>query len=418
MNYEEITLFDEILLEASNTPESLKDIKDDKSGRKTLLALAQSIINDNQRKSYRVNTYTVNCISNIISKSLLPKWAHGYRRFTIILDNKTKGKILEFKVPKFGYDFIGRFIDGREPLNAFLHRIPEIKVRMTPAIFDTLTEPEQLVTFFKKLINYYDAKVDTYSIALMREVRRLNPGVKELIRTTSLSGLVTIPLMNLFVFSDVDMSDTSIFTVSKEEINTLNKFIKEMVSKYKSPAEEKNKILSELKNMINEFKESGVDISCLTGFTAMLESFYNGSSDAQIKNGFNKFIYENTDHEWSNNQTNSEIKYYQEKFGVKKLKKIPADTIAYIAIETESIKDANDKMMIASYCLGKIEIVEWYIELIDTGNKKYIVPHNKPYLENMRTQLLQCYKNIMAVKITPPSERPIIDIKYPKGYEG
>lgn len=104
--------------------------------------------------------------------------------------------------------------------------------------------------------------------------------------------------------------------------------------------------------------------------------------------------------------------------GKKKLKKISADTVAYITIETESIRDANDKMMIASYCLGKIETVEWYIELLDTGNEKYIVPHNKLYLERMRTQLHQCYKNIMAVKITPPSERPIIDIKYPKGYEG
>ncbi|HBA49419.1 MAG TPA: hypothetical protein DCZ91_16810 [Lachnospiraceae bacterium] len=43
---------------------------------------------------------------------------------------------------------------------------------------------------------------------------------------------------------------------------------------------------------------------------------------------------------------------------------------------------------IASYCLSKIEIVEWYIELLDVGSKKYVVPHSKPYLENVRTQLL------------------------------
>ena len=41
----------------------------------------------------------------------------------------------------------------------------------------------------------------------------------------------------------------------------------------------------------------------------------------------------------------------------KKLKKIPYDLVSYIQIETEAINDANDKMMISSYCLGKLEKV-------------------------------------------------------------
>ena len=85
-----------------------------------------------------------------------------------------------------------------------------------------------------------------------------------------------------------------------------------------------------------------------------------------------------------------------------------------ITIEAESIRDSGDKMLIASYCLSKLEIVEWYIELLDVGSKKYIVPHTRPYLEMMRTELLKCYDKILKVKIIPPSERPIIDIKYPK----
>ena len=104
----------------------------------------------------------------------------------------------------------------------------------------------------------------------------------------------------------------------------------------------------------------------------------------------------------------------QEKTKVKKLKKLPADLVAYISIEAECIKDANDKMMIASYCISKIEIVEWYIELLEVGSKKYIVPHTLPYLQTLRTQLLACYKKIMDVKIVPPSQRPIIDVNYDK----
>lgn len=102
----------------------------------------------------------------------------------------------------------------------------------------------------------------------------------------------------------------------------------------------------------------------------------------------------------------------------KKLKKIPYDLVSYIRIETEAIRDANDKMMISSYCLSKLELVEWYLELLETGSKKYIVPQSKEHLEMVRDQLMACHKAIMNVKITPPNERPLISINYPKGYEG
>ena len=102
----------------------------------------------------------------------------------------------------------------------------------------------------------------------------------------------------------------------------------------------------------------------------------------------------------------------------KKLRKIPCDLVSYIIIETEAIQDSNDKMMISSYCLDKLKIVEWYIELLKVGSEKYIVPHNLSELECIRDQLRECHKEIMKVKITRPGERPIIDIKYPKGYEG
>ena len=61
----------------------------------------------------------------------------------------------------------------------------------------------------------------------------------------------------------------------------------------------------------------------------------------------------------------------------KKLKRIPVDVVSYIQIETESIRDANDKMMISSYCLNKLELVNWYIQLLEAGSKKYIVPQSK-----------------------------------------
>lgn len=54
----------------------------------------------------------------------------------------------------------------------------------------------------------------------------------------------------------------------------------------------------------------------------------------------------------------------------KKLPKIPSDLVPYIQIETEAIRDTNDKMMISSYCLSKLDTVNWYLELLEVGSKK------------------------------------------------
>ena len=99
----------------------------------------------------------------------------------------------------------------------------------------------------------------------------------------------------------------------------------------------------------------------------------------------------------------------------KRLAKIPYDLVPYIQIETEAISDSNDKMMISSYCLGKLKTVEWYIALLENGSLKYEVPHTLSELQAIRSQLQECHRQIMQVKI---KKRPLIDLDYPKGYEG
>ena len=98
------------------------------------------------------------------------------------------------------------------------------------------------------------------------------------------------------------------------------------------------------------------------------------------------------------------------------LKKIPYDLISYIQIETEAISDSNDKQILSSYCLGKLEMVNWYIKLLEVGSEKYIVPHTKQHLQTIRSHLMICHEMIMGTKIINHRDR--LDIKYPKGYEG
>lgn len=102
---------------------------------------------------------------------------------------------------------------------------------------------------------------------------------------------------------------------------------------------------------------------------------------------------------------------------VKKLKKIPADLVSYVQIEGEAIRSSNEKMMIVSYAYGKIETIDWYIQLIDIQSKNYIVPQSKEHLLGIKNQLLAAIQKIMDTKIPSPSD-PIITIKYPNGYEG
>lgn len=403
------------------TPEYNVDMTEAEA-KKTLRTLSQSIINDTaNKKDYKVSQYTANIYANIITKNLLPVWAKGFRKFSITLDSYQSFFTFEFKTPPMTQDFVSRFVAGRESINGFIHRNAEIKVKMSPRIFHTMKNPDDAFNFFKSAIKYYDSGLEKAGERLMVEVMKLNREMKHLISTTKLSGIVTYPMSLLFVFDDVKMDTKDTFRISPEDVKTINQFIRGIYTKYASPDKERRKIVDDVKEMVKALREScdpdNETVSALKYLPEAVENYLFGGYAAELKEFNERWIYEQLDIDWSRNQQNGQVQYLQEKFGVKKLKKIPTDLVAYITIEAEAIKDANDKMMISSYCLGKIEIVEWYIELLEVGSKKYIVPHTKPYLESVRTQLLACFKKIMDTPI-PKNNRPLIDIQYPKGYEG
>lgn len=406
---------------ANNTPEYNVDMTETQAKR-TLRTLSQDIINKTKENdNYKISQYTANIYANIITKNLLPKWASGYKKLSITLDSYQSFFTFEFKIPTMSQDFVSRFINGREPINAFLHRVPEIKIKMSPRIFHTMQDPDDAFNFFKAAIKYYDQKVENYSKRLMSEAMKLNHSMKHLVSTTNLSGIVTLPMQLLFVFDDVHMNNARTFLLSDEDLRAVNSFIKGIYTKYAAPEKEKKKIIEDVKTLVKDLRESceiDDNLKSLIVFPESVEKWLTGQFDTEIQKSNDRFIREQVDLYEMNNPSSSELQYIREKFGVKKLKRIPNDLVAYISIETDAIETPNDKLMIASYCLSKIEIVEWYIELLEVGSKKYIVPHSLPFLQNVRTQLLQCYKNIMAVKVSSNRNRPIIDIQYPKGYEG
>ena len=375
----------------------------------TFIAFAKSILNKSMTKS-NANTYST--LLNPFVKSC------GYDKFNLIIDNKLpKGSVI-FKVEKFDKDFISRFIYGRETLDGFLHRNPVIVLKVNPNIFIGTKNGEDIYNFFMQAINFYNSDVANYSKQIMTEVMRLNSDMKQLIATTKLSAIVSLPLQMLFSFDNIDITKNNIFKVDKKDIQNVCNFIRSICKSYKSPKEQQDEIIDQLKSIVESYEGLIEEMHDVRSIVEYVDNFYNGLYDDKLDSFKESWVYENTNTDWERSQKDPEIKLLQEKFGVKKLKKIPKDLVAYITIEAECIKDANDKMMIASFCLSKLEIVEWYLELLEVGSKKYIVPHTKAELDTIHTQLLACYKKIMDTPIPKNTTRPLIDIQYPAGYEG
>ena len=82
----------------------------------------------------------------------------------------------------------------------------------------------------------------------------------------------------------------------------------------------------------------------------------------------------------------------------KKLKPIPRDIIPYITIEMNAIQSENDQAMLAGYTCSKLELVDFYLNCIDTQDERYIVPHTRQYLVQMQNDLNRLLAQILRVR--------------------
>lgn len=396
-----------------------EDVNDtEESNPKATIASLADMVMKNEKNISQASAST---FATVITANFLKDWAPGYNKFNLYVGNYKKGNVLEFKLPTMNKEFISRFIQGRESIDGFLHQNPEITVKMDSRVFNTMKNKTDAYRFFKSLIKYYVNGIPKFANKLQSAVSMMNRKTKFVISNSTLNGLIAIPFRVFTTFDNVDMSTKNYFSLKNSEVDTVCKFILNIAENYNDKTDKKENIIKDLKGVISSFNESTSYDQNLVSIRRSIDTYINGVDSVVMEEWNNHnaiWMDEQVDINGTYHNEDAETAYLQEAHKVKKLKKIPRDLIAYITIETESIEDANDKMMIASYCLGKLDIVEWYIELIDTANPKYIVPHTRPYLVTIRTQLLECYKNIMATKIPDKKKRPYLDIDYPAGFEG
>ena len=112
---------------------------------------------------------------------------------------------------------------------------------------------------------------------------------------------------------------------------------------------------------------------------------------------------------------NTNSKYHQEGFLTKKpkkLKPIGRDVVAYITVEMNDIHSANDQAMLAGYTCSKIELVDFYITCLETQDARYIVPHNKQYLVQIKSDLERLLAQILRIRPINRTEQ-IWRVNYP-----
>lgn len=111
--------------------------------------------------------------------------------------------------------------------------------------------------------------------------------------------------------------------------------------------------------------------------------------------------------------------YYTEFFLFKKeLKRIDPAEIDYIYSKIAGIKNENDRMMVISYIHSKLDLVEYYIAIMENPKtaKKYDIPHTLQQLKILKLRLLELRKDALKQKI--PERNKNILVAWPSGYEG
>lgn len=105
-------------------------------------------------------------------------------------------------------------------------------------------------------------------------------------------------------------------------------------------------------------------------------------------------------------------------FGTKRLKRIDPADIDYIQVKINDIRTENDKMMLITYIYGKLDIIDYYLQILDDpkASAKYSVPHSKQELLAMKSRLLDLRDSILKYRI--PLRNKNLMIAWPTDYEG
>lgn len=280
------------------------------------------------------------------------------------------------------------------------------------------------------------------SLILRYELMKTSASNKMMIKDKVFRTILSLPILDACI-SDGKRNGSSI----KEEIkaDTFSKkmgYQKELLSvltklinnrKYPSNVSINDK-MSKISNFslqtLEDFQQRR-DKLAKKGLLSMKEACQSPYINSVIE-GFIETVFEDSDESLSLID-GKKIQYMQERadkdiedgyfteffiFGKKELKRIDPNEVDYIAVKIQDIKNNNDKMMIVSYIHSKLDLVEYYISIMENPklSKKYNIPHSLNQLYDVKKRLLLLRKTAIEYKI--PERNKGILVSWPSGYEG
>lgn len=168
------------------------------------------------------------------------------------------------------------------------------------------------------------------------------------------------------------------------------------------------------KNNLLQLREACVSPYINDVIDTFVETVFEDSNTTSINNGRKvEYMHERADKAIEGDYV---CEFFS--FGGKQLKRIDPNDIDYVEIKVQGIKNESDKMMVASFINSKIDLVDYYIALMENPKtaKKYVIPHSLNDLYQIKKRLIVLRENAINYKI--PERNKNILIQWPKGYEG
>lgn len=279
------------------------------------------------------------------------------------------------------------------------------------------------------------------SLILRYEIMKANISSKMMLKDSIFRKIMSLPILDTCI-SDGKRDRTSI----KEEIKAdafakkmgysdelASVLTKLMKSKYYTNTNTLNEKMQKVSNFtlntLDEFQQRK-DKLAKQGLISLREScespYINTVIDEFVETVFNDptdslSIYDGKKVQIMQERADRDIEdgYFTEFFIFKKeLKRIDPAEIDYIYGKIEGIKSESDRMMVVSYIHSKLDLVEYYIAIMENPNmiKKYNIPHTLSQLKAIRLRLLDLRKAALKQKI-PERNRHVL-VSWPDGYEG
>lgn len=273
---------------------------------------------------------------------------------------------------------------------------------------------------------------------LQYELAKASISNKSLIRDRFFRKILSLPIINACMGGDHDKSSI------KEEIKA-DKFVRSMgyqndlvsvFKKYKDCKkvtdvnDDMKKMALFTKDAFDQFKkrETALLEYTINEMIKDCNSIYVESLLTEIKNDF---FFENENSSVTKekrlNFLYERAEELEEEFiateffglGKKTLKRIDPAEIDYAVIKLKNIKSNSDKMMVVSYLHSKLDMVEYYIAILNNPKqaKKFNIPYSLKELEDLKTYLNELITDAINFKL-PDRLRGGLLVAWPEGFEG